>query len=268
MTDTTLAGLIDTDLTPMAGEYADAYDWEGITRDYTDRVEQVIAEATGIEVDDILEMHELATDDGSGYYEAPWVEGSAPVRRPIGEPDADGITAYEITYTYAPIGESRSGWVVWSPAAPRCPGCGQSGEGVRPADPPVWPDSLGVPVATDKQHGCGAWWAPVADRWVPGPVTVAALDAARREVLDDWTDYLDDLRDRRSARLARQLRDALDDLADGADGDAVTTGSDVEPGVYLDGDNGWVAWDWDPADQDGSETITVGEADLDDEGHR
>lgn len=182
--------------------------------------------------------------------------------------DADGITAYEITYTYAPIGESRSGWVVWSPAAPRCPGCGQSGEGVRPADPPVWPDSLGVPVATDKQHGCGAWWAPVADRWVPGPVTVAALDAARREVLDDWTDYLDDLRDRRSARLARQLRDALDDLADGADGDAVTTGSDVEPGVYLDGDNGWVAWDWDPADQDGSETITVGEADLDDEGHR
>ncbi|MCA1844470.1 MAG: hypothetical protein LC792_15030 [Actinobacteria bacterium] len=62
------------------------------------------------------------------------------------------------------------------------------------------------------------------------------------------------------ARLRAELVYALAALADGADPDDVATGSEHGPGVYLDGANGWIAWDFDP--EDPGQPLTVYESDL------
>jgi hypothetical protein len=70
---------------------------------------------------------------------------------------------------------------------------------------------------------------------------------------------LDSRRDQIAATLRERLADAMRLLAGGDDADEIATGSDTEPGVYLDtfGSRQWVAWDYDPDGADGCGVITV-----------
>lgn len=122
----------------------------------------------------------------------------------------------------------------------------------------------------DKQHGCGQWldvdWRQVtADG---GEVTDANVRAAAADLLTKRQQRIADALREIEAELRKDLTGALARLAEPLDNetaedrvDEVTTGSEVEPGVYLD-DGEWLAWAYPPVIRGGDGTITVYASDL------
>jgi hypothetical protein len=91
----------------------------------------------------------------------------------------DGITAEVLSVT---ISATRSEVLVvalWSRAHRACPGCGQTERPVDRDCPITLDGSRGEVQPRSQQHGCGAWWGPLA--W--DAVTVARHD----DTVDDVT---------------------------------------------------------------------------------
>jgi hypothetical protein len=179
----------------------------------------------------------------------------------------DGVSAEVLSVTTAATGGQVLGVAVWSRAERTCPGCGQ---GERPADrdcPVTLNPPMGEVQVWSQQHGCGAWWGPVAWEVVPvAPYDDTADDVAQRvtaavlkvsEASAAEAERLADaVRDRLRADLARWL--TLDD--DDREFSSLA-GDELHPGIYDDAGT-WVAWDWDPRDPDGGEVIAVTADDL------
>lgn len=169
--------------------------------------------------------------------------------------------------------------VVWGPADPTCPSCGQSERPTVRACPVSLNPSMGEVQVWDQQHGCGQWWGPpweivpTGDLDLDDPADIETLverlHVTATELASDVTDERQRQADAIRRRLTAELRLALAALAEGADPDDVRTGSDMAPGVWPGyGDETWEAWDFDPRDpwtpeHEGS-TITVTADDLDD----
>lgn len=110
-----------------------------------------------------------------------------------------------------------------------------------------------------QQHGCGEWlavtWRAVADG--------ESVEFVAAEIAASFTRDLAEERASIRRRLTEELADAMARLAKPlADGETaeeraeeITTGSDTDPGVYR-GD-GWLAWEFDPLTEDGTDCITV-----------
>lgn len=123
----------------------------------------------------------------------------------------------------------------------------------------TWDDDLVCGKGSHShQHGCGAW------NW-PEEVTIDLTeDSDIDDAVAEGIAAVDELIDAEQAdgataieaRLRVDLADALARRADLAAmfpdmdaeelDEAITTGSDTGPGVYLDEQDGWVAWDYDP----------------------
>jgi hypothetical protein len=158
--------------------------------------------------------------------------------------------------------------VVWGPAPRTCPGCEPVTSDRDPIrDCPVILDpSVGDVQSVSQQHGCGAWWGP---DWVVIDPDGEPSDELADRVMIAAADEAADVRAaeakedaRTRAALRRALADALEDLAAGGDPEDVATGSELDPGVYLDGDE-WIAWDYAEAwDNDGTEFVEVRESEV------
>lgn len=111
-----------------------------------------------------------------------------------------------------------------------------------------------------RMHFCSSWPAVAEERvWLDDhDDDDEAIAAATVRVLAEVDAAVAEIDERRSGKLARELAAVVADytrrVADGEDLDDVvddlTTGSEVHPGIYRDGEQ-WVAWDWSAAD-DGS----------------
>jgi len=165
--------------------------------------------------------------------------------------------------------------VAWADRSYRtCPRCRQPVDRV-PACPVALNTGAGAGGQLEElsqQHGCGEW---LAVDWAEAD-EIEGVPATAQRLADRLVMFLDAERTRLRAGLITQLRDALTRLAEPLDvvvGEAiedrraeVETGSEVDPGVYLDdrwADRSewvWCAWDFDP---DGSgETVAVYVEDL------
>lgn len=108
-----------------------------------------------------------------------------------------------------------------------------------------------------QQHVCGEWlsvdWREVKVD-LDAPEAVARIEAAAWELAAERTAEIETATGRLRRSLERDLARALKHLGEPLDGDTpddrlydVTTGSETEPGVYLDEtDFQWVAWDYEP----------------------
>ncbi|MEV0732346.1 hypothetical protein [Polymorphospora sp. NPDC050346] len=169
--------------------------------------------------------------------------------------------------------------VVWADRPyDRCPSCGQAVQ--MNSDCPVGlnlGEAGGQLQEHDKQHGCGEWltvdWDEVTgtskpdsdDEIVPG-IGPADVVAAAEQLAEVTRGKRADGRARLEQRLRDDLAAALDRLAeplaagetDQDRADEARTGSEVEPGVYREGDL-WLAWDYAPGTDD---VVTVTADDL------
>jgi hypothetical protein len=166
-------------------------------------------------------------------------------------------------------GDQLARLVVWADRPyDRCPGCDEPVS--RVVECPVGLNTGagqgGRLEEWSKQHGCGEWlavdWEEVTSSAATGEVTTADVVAAATELAASLAAAIDKERGCLRARLREDLAWALARLAEPlADGETsedreeeVRTGSEVDPGVYREGD-GWLAWGYDP---DGSgDPITV-----------
>lgn len=138
---------------------------------------------------------------------------------------------------------------------------------------PVTLDQVGAVREWSQAHcdfngPCGTW-QPVLWEAVNGEPTTASMEDAARSLATRRAEVLAGQRTMMTASLRDDLQRALSRIAHPDPGEnaeqaaeAVTTGSDAEPGVYFDAHSSgeWVAWDYDPGDE--SETITVYASDL------
>lgn len=177
-----------------------------------------------------------------------------------------GVQAALLTTRTAATGTTAASVAVWGPAARHCAGCDQHDrDPIR--DCPVSLDpSFGAPQVWSQQHGCGTWWGPPWETinldGLVGieNVTDAVLGTARR-IEADVAGRDAELRSAVVESLRSELTAALADLAAGADPVEVTTGNELEPGVWHF-EGRWEAWDYDPSSDAEGDTITVTEADL------
>lgn len=137
-----------------------------------------------------------------------------------------------------------------------CPTCH---EGNRPNMSLVVPKGFG---GNNWQHGCGSWWYPavraVGTADLDGEALVAALDVALAELKAEQGEEAARIK----ARLIEELRAFLELPED----EREPTGSDASPGIYHEAgvftEGRWIAWDWDPRSQGGTDIIEVDEDDL------
>lgn len=140
--------------------------------------------------------------------------------------------------------------------------CGRCHEPIPREEPcPVLLDSGagqgGLIEEISQQHVCGEWlsvdWREVKVD-LDAPDAVARIEAAAWELATERTAEIETATGRLRRSLERDLARALKHLGEPLDGDTpderlydVTTGSETEPGVYLDETDGeWVAWDYEP----------------------
>jgi hypothetical protein len=180
-----------------------------------------------------------------------------------------GIQAEVLEVRTAATGTTVTRIAVWGPAERVCPGCEPVYSDRDPIRgcPVMLDPSMGDVQARDQQHGCGTWWGP---DWVTiDPSEAEALDELRDRVVAAADKLMEDVRTteaeadaRARAALRRTLAEALAELDAGAEPDDVATGSEMDPGVYRDGDE-WIAWDYAEAwDNDGTEFVEVRESEL------
>lgn len=118
-----------------------------------------------------------------------------------------------------------------------------------------------------QQHGCGSWnpvlWAEVQVD-VTDPDADLSIEAAGRELERRRNVELEQQREVIRRRVTRDLRWAMEQLSEPLEDwetpddriAAVSSGSELGPGVYLDADRrAWVSWDFDPETDDGADTI-------------
>lgn len=185
--------------------------------------------------------------------------------------DAAMLPTHARTNTLTATGGRTKRVVVWVDRSyDQCPRCCQP--------IPVVVDNCPVFLNAGKieewsqQHSCGyrlsVRWMEVTERSGEDPTdddvlrVAAALTAERQEDISDACEAI-------RAGLRRELRAALvrrdEPLADGETPEdrayKITTGSEVEPGVYRIGDD-WVAWAWPPVPDADPETIVVCVSDL------
>ena len=177
---------------------------------------------------------------------------------------ADGIHAEVLSSSLASTGGHAAHLVVWGPALRICPECGEN----------EWPADRPCPVTIDSggfgdlqmwshQHGCGEWWSPPwtsrdLSSWEP-------TEDGVREAIEEIAQAVREGDEAEVADVEGSLRELLADvlamLAEGGDVPDCLQGSELEPGVWRNGDQ-WEAWDFDPRDPEGAEAIVVTEHDL------
>lgn len=117
-----------------------------------------------------------------------------------------------------------------------CEGCGQP---ITVSGPVTWlchrhGDNQG---GYSHQHGCGSWNTPHHSiRFHVRPLEDQLFDLVNSMAEEVLTAREAELSKRRAEIRGRLLRE----LAEGEE-----TGSEIEPGVFFDGDR-WVAWAYDP----------------------
>ncbi|MEE1737007.1 hypothetical protein PUR49_10905 [Streptomyces sp. BE147] len=168
---------------------------------------------------------------------------------------------------------------LWSPmiavwtdrAGVNCPQCFQPVRQDMTDHCPV-PLDQGELRLLDQTHHCGQWldvtYAEVRGTGDGGEITVADIERTARTLAERLSDERAHLRDRRTTRLRRELQAALvrlaEPLGEGETTDdreeEVSTGTDVEPGVFREHGDEWQAWDCDPVEL--HETLAVYEEDL------
>ncbi|MFD7866016.1 hypothetical protein [Streptomyces sp. NPDC059783] len=138
-----------------------------------------------------------------------------------------------------------------------CPSCGQQ----VPRDVSLLVQlNRGSLEPFSQQHGCGQWldalWEPVRGAGEGYEATPDGVLRVAAELLDRLNSARVDRRERIRARLRRELTAALhrldEPLKEGetSEGRAeeVTTGNEIDPGIYRDGD--WLIWAYDPGEAD------------------
>ena len=177
----------------------------------------------------------------------------------------DGVSAAHLTLTAQATHRQADLTLVWSTRTVRC--CGTQPAVVMDGPPRVW-DRSGCGDWTIPQvgqcGGCGQLMLPIA-RLRDGHLHGAALAAVARSVRAEQDDELEQERAKLRAALNRQVRW----VAEYEDIDDIPVLDEMdEPGVGRttddDGRTVLVAWDYDPADDDGtkfleSEYVVVGD---------
>lgn len=154
-----------------------------------------------------------------------------------------------------------------------CDSCGERINVDRPG-PVAWIDERtgDVQGSWSHQHGCGTWNQPFAVRRevelddVDADTLAGIVEAMHAElvelVTDDVTERTADIRrglaEDLTATLARYDEPLDEDETRQDREDETTTGSDVSPGIYRDGDE-WYAWAYEPL---GGEPVSVAASEL------
>jgi len=159
--------------------------------------------------------------------------------------------------------------IVWADrVGDTCPQCGQPVARVIDRCPVLLDTGAGQGGAIEewsKQHGCGEWLS--VDWFTAADTSGAAISLCAEALAVAHAEEIRDGRQKIRRRLERNLREALARLAEPLENGEtaedreheVTTGGEVEPGVFREG-SGWLAWDYDPAGDE--EGITVRASDL------
>jgi hypothetical protein len=155
--------------------------------------------------------------------------------------------------------------IVWADRiTDRCDQCGEPIAKVVEGCPAVLDAEAcagGQLESTDLQHGCGNW---LSVDWREADID--QVTAVAKEMAADRKREIDAEHERIERRLRRDLTAAMARLSEPLDAgetaeeraDEVTTGSEIEPGIYHDADQ-WLAWDYDPASEGDTITVTADE---------
>ncbi len=136
-----------------------------------------------------------------------------------------------------------------------------------PTAPDVLPETCDDCESTGTN--CSLHDGPEYDDQVAPGITADHVIAAACELAEHRTAVIIVQTEQIREDLAADLRRALEQFSEPLDNDetmddrieAVSSGTDTEPGVYLDDDGTWHAWEHDPAGGEG-DAIIVTEADL------
>lgn len=159
-----------------------------------------------------------------------------------------------------PLGHGRPGPLTWVDRGEEM-GTHSHQHGCGMWNPPTEGVATLPPEAEPDDPGHDAQWSADQHRETLEDEAIRALAQLDAEVDQERGAALHDLR----ASLHQQLTYAMRELSRGTDPEDVTTGSEMEPGVFRDGDE-WIAWDFEPwllPDPDeGADSIIVTESDL------